>query len=381
MSIFRLIIKEIYHRKVNFILSLLAVTSTVAFGVSFFTTAEASKTETIRLMRDMGYNLRIIAQDTDMEFFYANGYSDKTIPADSVQKFAGQKGLLYAHLLGTLQRAIVWRGRRALLTGIAPEFSPGASKKSPMIFTIEPGTAYVGYALAEAFHVQKGETIEIEGQSFTVQDCLREAGSEDDVRILISLQDAQKIFGEEGRIGEIQALNCYCVTGGQDPLVLLREQLAKILPGTLVIQKRAIAEARTHQRELMDNYFALILPFLMVVCAIWVGTLAFLNARDRRPEIGILRALGYGSWKIAFLFLGKAVVIGAIGAVIGFALGTGFALAYGAEIFKVTFESVRPIFGLLMFSLIAAPAFTAISSFVPTAIAVTQDPAECLSGE
>jgi hypothetical protein len=353
----------------------------VAFGVSFLPPPRHPKRKPSGHHARHGYNLRIIAQDNRHGILLRQWYSHKTLPADSVQKFAGQKGLLYAHLLGTLLRAIVWRERRALLTGIAPEFSPWGGEKSPMIFTIEPGTAYVGYALATALNVQKGDTIEIEGQSFTVQDCLREAGSEDDVRILVALEDAQKIFGEEGKIGEIQALNCYCVTGGQDPLVLLRDQLAKILPGTTVIQKRAIADARTFQRELMDNYFALILPCLMVVCAIWVGTLAFLNARDRRPEIGILRALGYGSWKIAFLFLGKAVVIGAIGAVIGFILGTGFALAYGAEIFKVTFENVQPIFSLLLFSLIAAPAFTAISSFVPNGHRRHPGPRVCLSGE
>lgn len=378
---FQLIINEILHRKINFILSLLAVILAVAFAVSFYTTGEASKRETIRLMRDMGYNLRVIAKDTDMNFFYATGYSDKTLPEDYVKKFTAVKGrLLYAHLLGTLQRAIDWQGQRAILTGIAPEFSPDGTK-SPMIFTIKPGTVYIGFELAAALNLKKGDTVDVLGTSFQVENCLREAGSEDDVRILASLVDVQKLLKEEGRINEIQALNCYCVFNDRDPLDMLREQLATILPDTNVIQKRAIADARTKQRELMDGYVAFILPSLLVVCAVWIGALAFLNARDRRQEVGILRALGYGSGKIALLFMGKAVLIGVMGGLLGFFLGSEFALAYGDELFKLTFDKVKPIYSLLAVSVIAAPVFTVISSFIPTTIAATLDPAECLREE
>jgi putative ABC transport system permease protein len=378
MTIHHLIVKEIIHRKFNFSLSLLAVTVAVGLAVAFFTTGEASKRETIRLMRDMGYNLRIIAKDTDMDLFYATGYSDKTLPIDYVQKFSEQKGLLYAHLLATLQKSIEWRGQRAILTGIAPELSPVGKKKDSMIFEIKPGIVYIGYELAHALAIKNGDSVEIMGKKFTVEKCLSEAGSEDDIRIHANLNDVQNLLQLDGRINEIQALNCHCVLKGVDPLALLREQLAKVLPDTHVIQKRAIADARTNQRILMENYFALILPFILVVCAIWIGTLALMNTRDRKSEIGILRALGYGSWKIAFLFLEKAILIGLIGAFLGFMLGTCIAMTYGAEVFTVTFKKIQPIYNLLVIFIIAAPIFTAVSSFIPAMIAATHDPAESL---
>ena len=76
----KLIYKEIIHRKSNFILSLLAVTCAVTFFVAFFTANEASKRETIRLTRDMGFNLRIIPKETDMNSFWIQGYSDLFMP-------------------------------------------------------------------------------------------------------------------------------------------------------------------------------------------------------------------------------------------------------------------------------------------------------------
>ncbi len=381
MSVFKLILKEIVHRKFNFLLSVLAVTTAVAFLVSFYTTGEASKRETIRLMRDMGYNLRIVSQDTDMDHFYARGYSQKVIPQGYVKTIAQQEGLLYTHLLATIYKKFSWNGREAFLTGIAPEVSPVGKKKSSMIFTIAPGTVYVGYELVDSLKLSKGDSVEILGESFTVKECLAEQGSEDDIRVFAALSDVQRILDMDGKINEIQALNCYCAIPGVDPLDLLREQLATMLPDVKVIQKRAIAKARTRQRELMNDYFALIMPFVVIVCAVWIGALAMLNTRERRQEIGILRALGFSSGKIAWLFLGKSVLIGLVGAVAGFAAGTGLALLYGPDIFKVTAKTISPIYGLLVWSLIGAPAFAALSCFIPAATASTQDPADVLREE
>jgi len=94
-----------------------------------------------------------------------------------------------------------------------------------------------------------------------------------------------------------------------------------------------------------------------------------------------MRALGYGSGKIAFLFLGKAVAIGLIGAAVGFGIGTGLALKFGPDIFKVTANMIKPTIELLYWSLIASPAFCALSVFIPAMIAVTQDPAVTLREE
>ena len=46
MSIFQLIIKELWHRKLNALLSALAILTAVALFVGYFTLAEASRRET-----------------------------------------------------------------------------------------------------------------------------------------------------------------------------------------------------------------------------------------------------------------------------------------------------------------------------------------------
>lgn len=384
MSTLRSILKEIQHRKVNFLLSLLAVVTAVALFVGFFTTGEASKRETSRLMRDIGFNLRIVPRETDMTRFWARGFSEHTMPEEYVQRFAGKKNISYTHLLATLQKRVSWRGLEVLLTGIASEeIAPDGRKKAPMdtAFRIARGEAYVGHEIALALDLKVGQPIELFGAQMTVHKCLPETGSADDARITVNLADAQKILGEEGRINEIQALECLCRDPNVDSLDLLRAQIEEILPEAKVLQSRATAKAREKQRLMVEGYFAFILPVIVVVCAAWIGVLAMMNVRDRRPEIGILRALGYGTGRIVVLFLGRGILIGAIGAILGYFLGTTLALTFGPGIFQVTADRIAPIPLLLAWSLIAAPALSAVASFIPTVTAVVQDPAVTLRAE
>lgn len=380
MTTLHLIFKEFIHRKLNFLLSLVAVVMAVALFVAINTTGQAYRRETRRIMRNIGQNLRIIPKETSIDEFWSTGYSLHTMPEEYVHKFASLRGYEYTHLTATLQKKAQWRGKNVILTGILPEVLPLDKRhQKPMTFSVKPGNVYVGAELARSLGIKTGDEIDLLGNSFTVANCLSESGSRDDIRIYGHLHDIQKVLNLEGRINEIKALECLCLIESSkeevDPLVIARQQLAEILPEAKVFLLQGIAEIRQKQRAAMEGYLAFILPFILVACAAWIGVLAMMNVRERRHEIGIMRALGYSSGKIASLFLGKAVAIGLIGAAVGFGIGNALAMSYGPEIFKVTAKAIKPVYGLLVWSIIVAPAFVALSSFIPATIAVTQDPA------
>jgi len=382
MTTASLILKEIIHRKANFLLGLLAVVAAVALFISFFTASYASERETARLMLSMGYNLHIIPNGTDMSEFLLTGLTDKTMPQQYLEKLASPKGFSYNHLLAILQKKISWRGLDVILTGLAPEICPPGQEKLPMTATIQQGTAYLGYIVAEKLGLKKDDTIEINGKSLKVAKCLFEQGSRDDIRIQCNLQDAQEILNLPGQISEIQAVDCLCFVPTDNPVAILRKEIAKVTPDAQVFQIKPIATARTKQRQLIKNVFAVIMPAVLIACGVWIGVLAIMNVRDRQAEIGIMRALGYGSGKITALFLGKAAIIGLLGAIAGFFAGTALALYFGPDIFQLTAKTVvKPQLSLLIWSLIAAPVFAAVSSFIPAMIAVTYDPAVTLREE
>ena len=379
MSTLRLLFKEITHRMLNFLLGLLAVVAAVGLFVALLTMGRASERETRRLTRDLGFNLLIVPKATNMADFWAMDFAKEEMPEGYVEQLAKTPGLMMDHFVATLQKKITWRDRKVLLKGLLPELGAiGQRKKSPMGYKIKPGTAYVGFELAQSQKLKKGDKIDIAGTQLTVERCLPEDGSKTDITIHIHLHDAQKILGQNGKINMIEALGCLCL--GHD-LATIRKRVEKALPDTKVTEFKTIALHRAETRKMIEKYVAFIVPVVLLVSAAWVGVLSLINVRERRQEIGTLRALGVGSGRIAALFIGKAIVLGIVGAVIGYAIGTALALKFGPAIFKITSAKISPIHSLLIWSLVVAPIVAAIASFLPTMVAVTQDPAVTLTEE
>lgn len=374
--IFNLIVKEIKFRKLNFILALSAISFAVAFFVFFFTSNEASKRETTRLTRDMGFNLRVIPKETDMNKFWTTGYSEYTMPEDYADRFRKFKDFSYAHITATLHKEIIWHNKEIILTGIAPEIDPAGKDRTAMAFRIESGQVYIGYELAKEFQLHQEEMIDILGKKFTIIKILSESGSTDDIRVYGALHEFQEILNMEGQINEIMALNCLCISPEEgDPLVMLREQLDQVLPEAKVVMNTTIASVREKQRYMLEEYFAVISVFVVVLIAFWIGALSMINTKEREHEIGILHAIGHRSVKILGIFLGKALIIGFVSAILGYLLGSFLALKFGSMIFKITANSIKPMYSLLVWSIIVAPSFSALSSFIPAIIAAIKDPA------
>ena len=383
MSPITLIFKELIHRKVNAILSLLAVTIAVSGSIIFHTAFAGSLQRTKRIQRDMGQNLRIVSKDTDLVHFWDEGFSRETFPENWVKSFTNITDTInYSHLSAVLKWKVQWRDTPAMIYGLAPrEVAPPGRKKPIMITPVKRGTVQLGRTLADIHSVKRDATVTVEGGKFEVARVLSEKGSGAEIRIYMHLADAQAVLKREGQINEIQALDCYCADETQDTLALLREQLGPILPQAQVFRMQDMAEAREKQRRDIEWTFSTLMPVIVIICGIIVGALAFMNTRARRQEIGILRALGKGTGSVATLFLGKALLLGIAGALSGFALGTALLFGWGTEVLKVSPKLIGWDFNNLKWALLIAPVFAVLASFIPAMLAVTQDPADTLRHE
>ena len=141
---------------------------------------------------------------------------------------------------------------------------------------------------------------------------------------------------------------------------------------------KTIAVSRERQRKMMDSYFEALLPVVLVICILWIGGMAMINVSQRRHEIGLLRAIGFGTFQISSLFFNRSVLAGIAGAVVGFGVGTWMSLEFGPDVFQVTANSIKPLYQLLWLALLAAPLFAVVSAFIPIMYAVSQQPAQIL---
>ncbi len=381
MQTLSLIVKEARHRWMTFSLSILAVTAATAVCVGFQLLWKASARETRRVTRDLGFNLRLIPRETDLSQYLSEGYARPTMPESLLARLQVNDRLNYNHLVATLHQPIEVQGQQAILTGLAPEYCPPGQKKPPMSPLMQRGTAQVGHHLSNALNLDRGDTLTVKGVGLEVVRVMPEAGTRDDLRIVTSLKDAQTILDLPGRINEIQAIDCLCMTASENPLGILREDIESQLPEAKVVLDSIKADARAKQRQMIENYAALAMPMVLAVAAILVSVLTMANVRARTSEIGIMRALGFGSTTVAGLFLGKALWFGLLGGVLGYLVGTALALVYGPSLFPVTAKAIRPDRNLLYWALALAPLFAMVATLVPTMIAVRKDPADTLRQE
>lgn len=380
-AIVLLIWKELQHRKGTCFLAATVLAAAVALCVALTITEVASQRETRRVTRDLGFNLRIIPRGTDMEKFYLSSYSEQTMPESALDKLASVKNFSYNHLVASLQKHFQIDGHRVLLLGISGEQAPPGKKKPPMIFSVEPGTVHVGFEAARLLGVEKGDTIPLGDQTMRVARAMPEMGTADDIRVIGLLSDVQEILGLEGQINEIKAIDCLCLTADQDPQGILQQQLQQALPEARVVMQSSIAEARARQRQASEKYATFVLAAVMLVAAAWICALAIGNVRQRYGEIGLLRAIGYSSGMIGSLILGRAALIGLISGLMGYFLGTWLALTWAPEIFPVTAKAIRAQPSLLPWALLATPLLAIVASFIPAAVAITQDPADVLRNQ
>ncbi|MHB8973836.1 MAG: ABC transporter permease [Pirellulaceae bacterium] len=391
------------------------------------TLAEMDK-QTTRIMRDLGVNLRIVHRDTTLGNLYTD-FVAVDFPEDYVQKLANAPQVeTIVHLIATLQEKIKWNGRTVLLVGMFPVLT--ASQKNAamqhMAQPVEPGTVVVGYELATGLagealarcdvnqtgKLDAGDELEVLGKTFRVAEVRPEEGGIEDIQLILDLHDAQQLTGKVGRIHQIMALNCKC-KGNR--ISVIRRELEGVLPDTkvtehlhratareqqrnLVEQKRAeqlqlvktnraqqteIVQAnRAHWERMLERLVSALLPLVVLVAAAIVGCVTWLNVRERRAEIGLLRALGKRTGQIAALFLYKAVLVGLLGGLVACLLCLAASAAWaGARELPLDggLTLFRPSNQLLLLTVLGAPVVTTMASYLPMLAAVAQDPARILT--
>jgi putative ABC transport system permease protein len=428
MNIRQLVLKEILHRKFSYLIAVFATLIATASIVGSFVllrlhdarTASILKQkeselgqrmdklqdDTRKSMLKLGFNIVILPDDLDLADWHANDYSEKYMPEIYADRLAESDIISIRHILPSLQQKIRWpeRNRTIILVGTRGEVpSQHLSPKNPMVQPVPPGTVILGHELHRSMNIQVGDTIKIMGKPFEVKTCYSERGNKDDITAWISLGEAQELLGKAGRINAILALECLC---SDDALPTIRKDVAAILPGTQVIEQesRAIAraEARTQValeaettlkkeeqgrailRRERERMASVLVPVILLTCALWIALMGYINVRSRREEIGILRAIGVTTKRIFMLFIWKHISMGVLGGFGGLVLGCAVVYIFSGNFSDIPIGAVGSVgFWAAMTGLavVGASILSVISGWIPAMIASGQDPAEILREE
>ena len=324
---------------------------------------------------NLSFNLLILPKDQNLADLYADDFAVKDMPEEYAQKLVKAKVITINHVLPTLQQKLKWpeQERTIILVGIRGEVLIQSARQKPILDTVPAGKIVLGHELHRSLKARVGDKVKLLGREFEVVELQLEKGTKDDITVWINLAEAQELLGKKGRINGILALECGCAA---DRLAKIREEVGAVLPDTQVVEyasqavtraesrDRAAVEAvaairqvkesraklrheteslqaeslqktsslladalqkekdnRAMLRQQREAFAAVVIPVVLLGAALWIGFLALANVRERKNEIGILRAIGLGARQILCLFLGKAVLVGFLGAALGYLAG------------------------------------------------------------
>ena len=427
MKIWHILVKEILHRWRSFALGIFAVIVAVGSLTGALTLLKVHDLHTQKILTEkeqetekkmailkdemrkatlkLSFNLLILPKQQSIRELHIKGCPSEYMPEEYAARLASSGIITVRHFLPSLQQRIKWPEKKRTITLVGTRGEvPNLHKdpRKPLVQPVPEGTIVLGYGLHQSLGLQAGDKVKLLGREFIVHKCYEERGSKDDFTAWIHLRQAQELLEKEGLINAILALECLC-KGVENLLGKVRADIEQILPGTQVIEKgtKALARAesrikvgqeakaavererrhRTQMRSEREYFAAVLVPLVMVACAVWVGLLAFNNVRDRKAEIGIQRAMGFRARQIMFLFLSKFLVMGLLGGALGIFAGLGFGRWLGLTLEQdIGATAAGELFnpGLLLLALIIAPVLTVISGWLPTMVAIRQDPAEVL---
>lgn len=398
-----LVFREMIQRKNKLITSGLAIVLGIAVIVTINTVSSYSEKAVSKELDALGANILILPHGSTLVDYYSADLQAGEIPEEYVTLLTTSNLEGLDNLSPKLSLPVSIGEHKVTLTGILPknEFQSKASwqgagifsrpkscgnvddifgltQKAPketlvrkrVIETLEPYEVLVGADVASKLKIKEGEEIAMLDKPFKVSAILPQTGTVDDSRIFAHLHTVQDLTGKDAVVNAIEVVGC-CehISKG------LVGKINYLIPDAQVITITQVVETQIKTNNLMRNLSTL---FLVIIIGIGGATIAndmYNNVYERRKEIGTLVALGANSSVVLKVFLKKAFLLGIIGGIGGYILGTIIAVTLGPLIAGVP---VLPI-PYLFFVAIGLSVFIAlVASYFPAKYATRLDPCTAL---
>ncbi len=231
-----------------------------------------------------------------------------------------------------------------------------------------------GKKAADILGLHTGDTATVNKKKMTVTGILAETGSQDDSMIFMKLETAQSLLGKEGKITmvEVAALCNAC------PISEMAAQISEIMPEADVKALQQVVAGRLNTLSQIKSVSLTLSGIILCIGILVVFVTMMSNVRERRSEIGILRAIGYRKSHVISIILIETGLLSAAGGIAGYAAGS-----IAARIFASIASDPEPLMLHSSPSGVAAAVLLALASgisagFYPALAASNLDPAEAL---
>jgi putative ABC transport system permease protein len=199
-----------------------------------------------------------------------------------------------------------------------------------------------------------------------------QTGAAEDSRIYISLADFTEWTHAPYSTIEISAL------GSSQEISATIQRLAQALPDADVRPVRQILKGEARVLGKMRSTLLVASVLIILTAALCVLSTLTGWVSDRRRDFAIMKALGASGTMIQGFFAAEAAALGAVGSIVGFAIGVGLAIWIGQANFHAP---VTPRFTVLPVILVGGIALALVAAILPISLLRRVQPANILRGE
>jgi putative ABC transport system permease protein len=392
-----LVWREIFERKSQLLTSFLAILLGITVIVSIKNITYYSEKAVAREMDSLGANVLVLPKSASLQDYYAADMQSETIPEEYVTQLAMSDLQGLDNVSPKLSVPVELAGRTFTLTGILPKsefqakaawagagifsrpvgcgamptlpFASGDNKtrvRQRVIDTLSNDETLIGADVASALSLKEGDKLTLFDQAFSVTAVLPQTGTIDDSRIFAHLHRVQELSGKGPVINAIEIVGC-C----QEISKGLVAKINSLLPEAKVVTITQIADAQIKMNQLMSRLSLIFLVIILFVGGAGIANYMYANVYERRREIGTLMALGADSFLIQRIFLLKALLLGLVGGICGFFLGTALAVILGPKLAGVP---VLPMPLLALWATLISVFLALAASYFPARRAARLDP-------
>lgn len=353
MKLYQIVLKDVLRRKKRILYAALGVVVGTMTVIAILTIALAGETRIYDQLEKYGPNLTVIPAISriDMQLgdlslgtltIGENYISESNLPlireiADGeIRQALGieDEGNI-ATIAPKLYMNTELNGVSVVVVGIDPE----EENKIKTWWRIREGEylqnadhALVGAVAAELLGINIGDRIALNGHYVTVCGILEESGSNDDYQVFVPMETVQRAFRKEGLISsiDIRALCSAC------PVETIADSINSRTPGVRAVAVTQVAAAEMGMMARVNRFMLALAGISLAVGLFGVVNTMMASVNERIKDIGIMRAVGASRSQIIKIFVYEAVIVGILGGIFGYVVGTLLAYLVGPLIFEGT---------------------------------------------
>lgn len=398
MKLSTLVWRELFERKSQMFTILLGILLGITTVVAIRNITYYSEMAVARELDTLGANVLVLPKSVSLQDYYSADLHNDVIPEEYVLRLTMSNVQGVDNLSPKLCLPVDLQGRRFTLTGILPksEFQAKAAWAGAGIFsrpigcgaidaggapepedkktlvrkrvieTLAEREALVGADVAASLGVREGQALNLLGEEFSVLAVLPQTGTVDDSRIFTHLHTVQRLSGRDAVVSCIEIVGC-CkeISAG------LVDKVNKLLPDAKVVTVSQVVATQANVNRMMERLSMIFVAIIVVVGGAGIANYMYANVYERRREIGTLMALGAESGLIQRIFLLKALLLGLVGGVGGFLLGTLLAVTLGPRLAGVI---VLPMPMMALWAVLVSAGIALVASYFPARRAALLDP-------